>query len=305
MVNFSERLEFVHSFNHRFFYHVDFEKRTKVKKIVADIPDKGKFDDERVKVASLRVGNKSPEMRPCYEEPLLTKDQEYHLFRKMNFFKFKLKKMKARTPIKPSLKHVEGMELLIKEISFLRNQIASSNFRLTTHILKTEYRGYVDSIEACISNAYMDIIKSVDYFNYTKGFKFSTYCVWVLKKNFFRSAKLRSMKRNDIFCLDDMPEESVDGLNKFDNNTELHQKENELLVKKIIDQTKKSIRTVDIERQIMIIEYYYGINGKQRKNLHEISCILNITKERVRQLKEKFLKEMRNIVELMGCRDVI
>ena len=45
MVNFSERLEFVHSFNHRFFYHVDFDKRTKVKKIVADIPDKGKFDD--------------------------------------------------------------------------------------------------------------------------------------------------------------------------------------------------------------------------------------------------------------------
>jgi RNA polymerase sigma factor (sigma-70 family) len=305
MVNFSERLEFVHSFNHRFFYHVDFEKRRKVKTIVSDIPDKGKLDDERVKVASLRVGNKSPEMRPCYEEPLLTKDQEYHLFRKMNYFKFKLKKMKARMPIKPSLKHVEKMELLIKEISFLRNQIASSNFRLATHILKTEYRGYVDSIEACISNAYMDVIKSVDYFNYTKGFKFSTYCVWVLKKNFFRSAKLRSMKKHDVFCLDELPEDGVDGLNKLDNNTELHQRENELLVKKIIDQTKKSIRTVDVERQIMIIEHYYGINGKQRKNLHEISCILNITKERVRQLKEKFLKEMRNIVELMGCRDVI
>lgn len=305
MVNFSERLEFVHSFNHRFFYHADFEKKRKVKRIVSDIPDKVRFDDERLKVANLRVGNKMPEMRPCYEEPLLTKEQEYHLFRKMNYFKFQLKKLKARMPAKPSLKYVEKMELLIKEISFLRNQIASSNFRLATHILKTEYRGYVDSVEGCLSNAYMDVIRSVDYFNYTMGVKFSTYCVWVLKKNFFRSAKLRTLKKNNMFCLDDMQEDSVKGLNKFDNNLELHQSENEQLVKKIIDQTKRSIKTVDVERQIMIIEHYYGINGKQRKNLHEISCVLNITKERVRQLKEKFLKEMRNIVDLMGCVDVI
>ena len=33
------------------------------------------------------------DMLPCYDSPLLSKDQEVHLFRKMNFYKYRAKSL--------------------------------------------------------------------------------------------------------------------------------------------------------------------------------------------------------------------
>ena len=47
------------------------------------------------------------------------------------------------------------------------------------------------------------------------------------------------------------------------------------------------------DRERVIIENYYGIGGKEEKNLEEIGIMLDISKERVRQIKMSSLKKMR------------
>jgi RNA polymerase primary sigma factor len=47
------------------------------------------------------------------------------------------------------------------------------------------------------------------------------------------------------------------------------------------------------EREKIIIEDYYGISGTPR-TLEDIGLDFNLTKERVRQIKEKALRKLRN-----------
>jgi RNA polymerase primary sigma factor len=47
------------------------------------------------------------------------------------------------------------------------------------------------------------------------------------------------------------------------------------------------------DREKVIIEDYFGISG-QNRTLEEIGGQFNLTKERVRQIKEKALRKLRN-----------
>jgi len=49
------------------------------------------------------------------------------------------------------------------------------------------------------------------------------------------------------------------------------------------------------EREAEIIRYYYGLNGMNAHTLEEIGKALDLTRERVRQVKEKALKKLQNI----------
>src|SRR4051812_28384253 len=77
----------------RVFYHTSFDDLRQRKNILSDIPELEKFQKDYEKVRRLRSGKIAPEMRPCYEAPLLIFEQEQHLFRKLNFYKHQAKKL--------------------------------------------------------------------------------------------------------------------------------------------------------------------------------------------------------------------
>jgi RNA polymerase primary sigma factor len=49
------------------------------------------------------------------------------------------------------------------------------------------------------------------------------------------------------------------------------------------------------DREAEILRYYYGLNGMKSHTLEEIGKELDLTRERVRQVKEKALKKLQNI----------
>lgn len=275
----------------RVFQHSDFNDKSKISAILADIPDAESFIALKENIINLRKANLSPGMRPCYEEPLLTREQEYHLFRKMNYYKYKAKLLKINLNPKRLLseRRIEQIEYYISKAGEVRNQIANSNFRLATQILRKSTNNFHDPgvVETFLSDAYLDVLKAVDYFDYNLGNKFSTYCTWVIKKNFFRAVKThqRTMEAQHS------DQNSLEIGFYEENNADLEEQENKLILKKLIQKTNCNVR--DAHRQIYILEHYFGLNGKDNHTLEQISEQLGITKERVRQLKEKFLKSMR------------
>ena len=48
------------------------------------------------------------------------------------------------------------------------------------------------------------------------------------------------------------------------------------------------------EREAEILKYYFGLNGYRQHTLEEIGDIFGLTRERVRQIKEKSIKRLKN-----------
>jgi RNA polymerase sigma factor (sigma-70 family) len=280
----------------RVIYHDEFDKPGSWRYIMADMPDIEQFRQKRGEIHKMQNGKIAPEMIPCYQEPLLSKEQELHLFRQMNYLKYRAKKeMGNMDPRRVGMKRIKRIESLLREATRIRNQIASSNFRLATMLLRKQSFREHSLTEKVIADAYFDILKAIDYFDYGRGNKFSTYATWVMRRNFCRAMQDQGKYYERFGSGSETFFEGVeDSGSGYDE--ELHYDRMKQMVKKFLGYLKKD-GTGDVSRQVYAIEHWFGLNGHEKKTLHEISLEMGVTKERVRQLKEKGLATIRDKVE--------
>lgn len=66
------------------------------------------------------------------------------------------------------------------------------------------------------------------------------------------------------------------------------------LKKRILIETINSSLSALTDRQAKILELYYGLNGNRPMTLEQIGEIFNVTRERIRQVREQALKRLRH-----------
>ena len=71
------------------------------------------------------------------------------------------------------------------------------------------------------------------------------------------------------------------------------------IIKSLIGLLVRENLGTDRVRQAYVLENYYGVNGRAKKTLEQISEEIGVTKERVRQLKEKGLEWIREKTQAM------
>jgi DNA-directed RNA polymerase sigma subunit (sigma70/sigma32) len=195
---------------------------------------------------------------PEHRFPVMTREQEYHQFRKYNFLKFRYNRGDN------NLNH-------IKE---LNEQLILSNTRIH---LSVAHKNRLINNNNFTNKCYEDIIKGVDLFDYRRGIKFVTYIYWAHKNSVTKTRK-ELRKQYKISQLTKKMEngiESDENIFNFDD----------------YDRLNKSIINLDYKRR-KIIQDYYGI-GTVRKRLDDISKELGFTLTRAQQLKIDALKELR------------
>jgi len=69
--------------------------------------------------------------------------------------------------------------------------------------------------------------------------------------------------------------------------------EEELMNVSLRLEVERSLATLN-EREADILRYYFGLNGFQSSTLEEIGEVMGLTRERVRQIKEKAIKKLKN-----------
>jgi len=285
----------------RVFYHKSFDDPRKRKEILGDMPGAEKFESDNEKIGKRLTDKIAPEMRPCYETSLLTPAQEQHMFRKMNYYKYKAKKLLSVNFNRVTENRIKKIEDLLNQAKTIRNDIARSNFRLATQILKLQISFYREHslTEALLSDAYFDVLKAVDYFNWTLGNRFSTYATWVVKKNFFRDSKQKIQQAERFGYLDEEKVQAIESKNTgFEDEREYEVQKN--VVQKLLKLLADGDCSTDRLRQVFVLENYFGVNGRERHTLEGISAKIGVTKERVRQLKEKGLQWLRDKVVELG-----
>jgi len=228
-----------------------------------------------------------PYLASLYEVPLLAREQESHLFRKMNYLKYQAEKIRAAVePSKAKTTDLDEIDRLGNEALVVKNQIISANLRLVVSIAK-RHVGPTNDFFHLVSDGNMSLMRAVEKFDYARGNKFSTYASWAIMKNFARTIP-EEHHRRDRFVTghEDMFESAAD------NRTDEHEYEN--LQKKMQEAVKGMLGRLD-DRERRIILSRYGINGVGEQTLEQLGKELGITKERVRQIESRAQEKLRRI----------
>lgn len=283
----------------RVFEHDSFTDPKRCRLIYKQVmPDEEKFKADQAKIVKMQKNN--PDLIPCYQAPILSKEQEQHLFLKMNYCKFQLQKTLHK--MQPKLvgeKRVLEAELWNSRYTEIRNTIALSNFRLAIAITKNHTGVYrrMSLMDSLLSDQYANILKAVDYFDYRLGYKFSTYCTWVLRKNHYRevaiTSKYYSRFTNSDHSRSDFPDlVSKDSMEEYRAYKEDKAKKNRLVNRllKVVERRGSG----NIQNQLDILRSYYGLSQEQGKTLLDVGKEKGLSKERIRQIKNRALKTIQS-----------
>jgi len=262
--------------------------------IMASMPDAEEFETSR---RQLRVPKDAPpELASLYEVPLLNKEQEQHLFRKMNYLKHKAAQLRKRL-ILPSGRinsarvrthDLDQIEELLDQANAIKDQLINCNMRLVVSIAK-RHAAQTDNFFELLSDGNVSLIRAVEKFDYSRGNKFSTYASWAIMKNYARSIPEEKHRREryvtgheDLF--DAAPDTRTDEQECLASAEQATHKVNRLL--EYLD-----------PRERQIIRMRAGLDNSEGMTLEKIGEQLGITKERVRQLNVRAMKKLRSLAE--------
>ncbi len=227
-----------------------------------------------------------PYLASLYEIPLLTREQEQHLFRKYNYLKFKASKLREQLGVEnPKAAVMDEVEALYEQIVDLKNQIARANLRLVVSIAKRHVTPDQNFFEL-VSDGNLSLLRAVEKFDYSRGNKFSTYASWAIMKNYARTipGEYRHRDRfrtshDELFAVT----QEERGNPTLEENL---QQDRESKVQRIL-------RRLDDREQQIIINRFGLDHSREPLTLKEVGAELGVTKERIRQIEARALSKLR------------
>lgn len=174
-----------------------------------------------------------------------------------------------------------------------KEKLITSNLKFVASIAKS-FQGRGLSYSDLVAEGNCGLLRAFDKFDYKKGYKTISYSVWWIRQSILEAIKERNGIDGDELPTDNekTSEENDDIVitNNYSQNF-IDNKNTQVLNEEIKNITHTLINNLNLREQ-NIIKKYFGINCES-KTLEEIGDELNLTKERVRQIKEKTLKKLR------------
>jgi RNA polymerase primary sigma factor len=209
------------------------------------------------------------------------------------------------------------------EKSRICKELLEGNLRFVITVAK-QYQGQGVDFSDLVAEGNIGLMKAINSFDWTKNLRFISYAVWWIRQSILQSLNEHSRTiRIPVNVIQDLYKEKKrtdktgeridDRFANLPSTINLQTQINEdgdtlidLIVNKDSDMPDEvfnndtqlkdglfNIMNVLDERERQIVEDYYGISGTPR-TLEDIGSDFNLTKERVRQIKEKALRKLRN-----------
>lgn len=221
-----------------------------------------------------------------YQVPLLSREQEYHLFRKFNFLKYRASKLREELdPNRVNTSIMDQFEELYDDAVKTKNQIVQSNLRLVVSIAKRHVSRSEDFFQL-VSDGNMSLIRAVEKFDYARGNKFSTYASWAIMKNFARTIPEEFKHRDRYRTSAEEMFMAAPDLRSDRYHLESLQSMRESQIGKILNR-------LDEREQRIIISRFGLDHNEEPLTLKEVGAQLGVTKERIRQIEARALNKLR------------
>ena len=230
-----------------------------------------------------------PYLASLYEVPLLTREQEMHLFRKMNYLKYKASRLRDNS-IESAQEPPDGPDREAYDESVAtKNQIIRANLRLVVSIAK-RYVGPAGDFFELVSDGNMSLIRAVEKFDVSRGNKFSTYASWAIMKNFSRTIP-DVLRHRGRFCT------SHSEIFSTVEDARANQYEQESAQIQRESHVQGILKRLD-ERERQIVTSRFGLTrGQEPLTLKQVGAAMGVTKERVRQIQCRAISKLRNAAE--------
>jgi len=239
-----------------------------------------------------------PYLAQLFTLPLLTAEGERFLFRKMNYLRFKADRRRAGLdPQTAQASELDEIEDLLVQAGQVKNEIVQANLRLVVGIAKRHLQRHQDLFEL-ISDGNMSLLRAVDKFDYTRGFKFSTYASWAIMKNFARSVPEQAHLREHY----QTGREELLGITAAPDRPDEVESDQLVAVRRTVERMLSVLDT----RERTILRQRYGLDELgEPQTLEQIGQRFGVSKERVRQLEARAIRKLRldfrvDIEQLLG-----
>lgn len=213
------------------------------------------------------------------------------------------------------------------------DELVKANLKFVISVAK-EFQGLGLTLADLISEGNLGLIKSAERFDPSRGFRFISYAVYWIRQTIMHSlnensrmirlpanviTKINKLKKSNLTEIDAYVNDSKVYPSCISINTLIGEGEDIILGDVLIDETANEMDVLDHEieklkevvnktleclneRERGIIECYFGLNSHcGPMTLEAIGDRYNLTKERIRQIKEKAIRRLKhNNIEVLS-----
>lgn len=214
-------------------------------------------------------------------------------------------------------------EISEREKNQIYKELLEGNLRFVITVAK-QYQNQGLELSDLVAEGNIGLLKAIQNFDWTKKLRFISYAVWWIRQSILqslnehaRTIRLPVNVVQELFkekkAIDQNGGELSDKFANLPSIVNLDKEindEGDTLLDMISDQNTimpdeafnskdvlkeklSGIMTILDDRERAIVEDYFGLSGQSR-TLEDIGNDFNLTKERVRQIKEKALRKLRN-----------
>ncbi len=210
-----------------------------------------------------------------------------------------------------------------REKNQIYKELLEGNLRFVITVAK-QYQNQGLELSDLVAEGNVGLLKAIQNFDWTKKLRFISYAVWWIRQSILQSLnehartirlpvnvvqelfkEKKAIDRNggelsekfvnlpSIVNLDREINDEGDTLLDMISDQNTIMPDEAFNSKDVLKEKLSGIMTILDDRERAIVEDYFGLSGQSR-TLEDIGNDFNLTKERVRQIKEKALRKLRN-----------
>ena len=220
----------------------------------------------------------------------LSSHEEETLFLRYNYAKYRLAQLtrpagESRSPDDP-----DDLQQWSRRAREARDKLVHANLPLVLSMAKRMQAPEVELSEL-LSEGYMAVLRCVETFDVSRGFKFSTYACRSILAGFYRLAgKTRKIRQRFVASYDpDMEPSDVD--------ERRHERQRQDAIDAVDEVLRCNLAGLSGMESRIIHERFIISSSRRPRTLDEVGRSVGLSPERVRQIEKRCLSKIRGAVE--------